>query len=36
MDTQSILDIFRHALYIVMMTVGVIVVPGLIVGLLVA
>lgn len=36
MDSQSILDVFRQSLYIVMMAVAVIVVPGLLVGLLVA
>jgi len=36
MESHSILDLLRQSLYIVMMTVAVIVVPGLLVGLLVA
>lgn len=36
MPADALIDIFRHALYIVMMVVGLIVTPGLIIGLLVS
>jgi len=36
MPATNLIDIFSHALFIVMMTVGLLVLPGLIVGLLIA
>lgn len=36
MPADTIIDIFRHMLYIVVLTVAVIVVPGLLTGLLIA
>lgn len=36
MSGDVIIDVFRQALYVVVMTVSIIVVPGLLVGLLIA
>lgn len=36
MAGANLIDLFTHALYITMMTVGLLVLPGLIVGLMVA
>ncbi len=36
MTPETVIDIFRHALFLVMMGVSAIVIPGLIVGLIIA
>lgn len=36
MDPQTVIDIFRQAMYLIMLVVAVILIPGLVVGLLVA
>jgi flagellar biosynthesis protein FliQ len=35
-DVDTLVDIFRHMLYIVLLTVSIIVIPGLLVGLIIS